>query len=305
MSTDPRTVESYNKNAEQYNAHVSNPEDSIFHSYYEKPALRAELPDLAGKDVLCIGCGSGVDAQWLVDNGAQNVIGVDISEGLIKVGKRERPNLDLRVMDMEQLDFEDNSFDLACSSLAIHYLKTMTPALKEARRVLKPGGLYVMSSMHPIDSSMEIWEEGNIKGARLDWQKDETTQERTVRGDYMSPDGDGTRAITGYLGDINVTAYHRTFSVMLQQIMDSGFTVERCVEPLPLPELKDVNPSVYEQLVKMPSFIIWVLRKQPEVKIPVVDTQDEVLLARRRLNTKVDPGKWGKAVGGAELVQFQ
>lgn len=261
MSTDPGTVESYNRNAKQYNAHVSDPGESIFHSYYEKPALRAELPDLAGKNVLCIGCGSGVDAQWLADNGAQSVVGVDISERLIEIGKHERPILDLQVMDMEHLEFDDNSFDLACSSLAIHYLKTMTPALKEARRVLRPGGLYVVSSMHPIDSSMELWEDENIKSARLDWQKDETTQERMVRGNYMSQDDHGTRAITGFLGDINVTAYHRTFSVMLQQILDSGFKIEHCVEPLPLPELKDINPSIYEQLIKVPSFIIWVLRK--------------------------------------------
>lgn len=258
--TDPNTVKSYDVNAEQYNAHVLDPNDSIFHSYYEKPALRAELLELNDKDVLCIGCGSGVDAQWLADQGA-NVTGIDISEGLIAIGKRDRPDLNLQVMDMEELAFPDDTFDVACSSLAVHYLDTMTPALQEARRVLKPGGSYVLSSMHPIDSSMNMYDEDSKKGARLDWVEDKDTQQRTVHGDYMAASGDGTRPVIGYLGDIDVTAYHRTFSTMFEQITASGFKIEKVIEPRPLEELKEINPGIYEQLIKLPSFIIWVLTK--------------------------------------------
>jgi hypothetical protein len=55
MATDQNTVDAYNKNAAAYNKHVSDPNDSIFHAYYEKPAIRAELPKLGGLSVISIG----------------------------------------------------------------------------------------------------------------------------------------------------------------------------------------------------------------------------------------------------------
>lgn len=138
MTTDRRTTETYNMAAMAYDAHVSDPADSPLHAHYEKPAMRAELPDLTDLSVLSIGCGSGADAQWLKENGAGNVSGVDISAGLIDIAQAKYPDVDFQVMDMAHLDFEDETFDLAYSSLAIHYLPDWGPPLREARRVLKP-----------------------------------------------------------------------------------------------------------------------------------------------------------------------
>lgn len=262
MSTDPRTVESYNQYATDYHDHVSDHSDSIFHAHYEKPALRAELPDLLGLSVLCIGCGSGVDAQWLADNGAKSVTGVDISSGLVEIGKREHPNIDLRVMDMEKLDFEDESFDVACSSLAIHYVDDMTQSLKEAYRVLMPGGKYVFSCGHPIDTAAEFFGDDESDGTRLGRIVMKKTNERIVYGDYLAVEGSGTKNVDGNLGDMKVRVYHRTFSKMLEQIQASGFSIERLVEPQPTESMKQADPFVYEQLTKIPSFMIWVLRKK-------------------------------------------
>lgn len=261
MSTDPQTVKAYNQHATSYHKHVSDPNDSIFHSYYEKPALRAELPDLHGLNVLCIGCGSGVDAQWLLDNGANKVTGIDVSSGMTEIGKEKYPNLDLHVMDMEKLDFKDNSFDVTCSSLAIHYVDDMTQSLKEAYRVLKPGGKYIFSSGHPIDTAAEFFGDDKTEGTRLGRVIDKETDERIVHGDYLATSGNGTKSVDGNLGDLKVRVYHRTFSVMLTQIQTSGFAIEKLVEPQPTKEMKKANPWVYEQLMKIPSFMIWVLRK--------------------------------------------
>ena len=96
-----------------------------------------------GLEVISIGCGSGVDARWLKDNGASEVTGVDISEKLIAIAKNNNPDIEFRVMDMEKLDLADASFDLAYSSLAIHYTEDWTIPLKEAYRVLKPGSKYI------------------------------------------------------------------------------------------------------------------------------------------------------------------
>lgn len=167
MSTDRNTIHHYNANAQRYHGHVSNPDDSPFHAYYEKPAIRAELPNLKGLDVISIGCGSGVDTRWLADHGAKKVVGIDISEGLIAIAQKENPDIEFHEMDMEKLDFPDESFDLAYSSLAIHYVSDWTKPLKEAYRVLRPGGQYVFSCGHPIDSAMEYSTDGNDKLAHL------------------------------------------------------------------------------------------------------------------------------------------
>lgn len=47
MATNPNTFKSYNANAEQYHAHVTDPTDSTFHSLYEKPAIRAHTEGYA------------------------------------------------------------------------------------------------------------------------------------------------------------------------------------------------------------------------------------------------------------------
>ncbi len=261
MATDPRTVDSYNKFANGYHTHVSDPSDSIYHSYYEKPALRAELGEITNKNILCIGCGSGVDAQWLAENGAASVTGIDISKELIRIGQSQFPDLDLQVMDMEQLNLPDESYDIACSSLAVHYVDNMTNALKEAYRTLKPGGVYVFSCSHPIDTAIERVEDDKQKNIILGRTVIKETDEQILHGDYLAADTNGTRNIDGNLGDMEVRIFHRTFGVMVQQIIDSGFKIEKVVEPLPIDGLRETDERTYERLIKIPAFIIWVVRK--------------------------------------------
>jgi ubiquinone/menaquinone biosynthesis C-methylase UbiE len=262
MATDPNTVKAYNQGAKVYDQHVSDPTDSTFHSYYEKPAIRAELPELKGLSVISIGCGSGVDARWLADNGAAKVVGVDISSGLIDIARQKHSDIEFRVMDMEKLDFPDKTFDLAYSSLAIHYVDDWTKALQEARRVLKTGGLYVFSCGHPIDSAMEYSNsDEKTNRAFLGRTVARDTKKRTVYGDYLAASGNGTKEVKAILSDMDIRFFHRTFSTMLKQIQASGFHIERMIEPQPTKKMQKADPGVYEQLTRIPTFMIWVLRK--------------------------------------------
>ncbi|HVC36564.1 MAG TPA: class I SAM-dependent methyltransferase [Candidatus Dormibacteraeota bacterium] len=262
MATDPNTVRHYNENAENYNRHVSDPTDSTFHSYYEKPAIRAELPSLNGLEVISIGCGSGVDARWLSDNGAKKVVGIDISSGLLDIAKKNHPDIEFHEMDMEQLAFPDESFDLAYSSLAIHYVDDWTVPLKEAYRILRPDGLYVFSCGHPIDSAVEFEVKDGVKYALLGRKVNQETRERTVYGDYLAAKSNGVKPVRGIVADVELTVYHRTFSKMVEQILASGFGIEKVVEPQPTDGMKAVDPAIYEQLTRIPTFMIWVLRKK-------------------------------------------
>jgi ubiquinone/menaquinone biosynthesis C-methylase UbiE len=261
MATDPSTVRQYDQNAEKYHRHVSDPNDSTFHSYYEKPAIRAELPDLNGLEVISIGCGSGVDARWLADNGAKRVVGIDISKGLLEIAKTNNPDLEFQEMDMERLELPDASFDLAYSSLAIHYVDDWTIPLREAYRIMRPNGLYVFSCGHPIDSAVEYEIKDGVKYALLGRKIDQETKERTVYGDYLAAEGNGVKPVKGMLADVEVTVYHRTFCKMVEQILASGFIIEKVVEPLPKDGMKAADPGMFEQLMKIPTFMIWVIKK--------------------------------------------
>jgi ubiquinone/menaquinone biosynthesis C-methylase UbiE len=262
MATDPNTIKHYNENAENYSRHVLDPNDSTFHAYYEKPAIRAELPDLNGLEVISIGCGSGVDTKWLADNGAKKAVGIDISNGLLAIARRNYPDLEFHEMDMEHLDFADESFDLAYSSLAIHYVDDWTQPLKEARRILRPGSQYVFSCGHPIDSAVEYEVKDGYKYALLGRKVNLETRERTVYGDYLAATSNGTKPVKGILADSEITVFHRTFSKMIEQILASGFAIERMIEPQPTDGMKKADPAIFEQLTRIPTFMIWVLRKQ-------------------------------------------
>jgi len=261
MATDLNTIKHYDENAENYHRHVSDPSDSTFHSYYEKPAIRAELPSLNGLEVISIGCGSGLDARWLADNGAKSVVGIDISKGLLDIAKANNPDLEFHEMDMEQLDFPDASFDLAYSSLAIHYIDDWTQPLKEACRILRPGGLYVFSCGHPIDSAVEYEVKDGIKYALLGRKVNQETKERTVYGDYLAATGNGVKPVKAILADAEITVFHRTFSKMIEQILASGFNIEKLAEPQPTEAMKTADPAMFDQLTRIPSLMIWILKK--------------------------------------------
>ncbi len=262
MSTDKKTVAAYNAGADEYDSHVSNPDESIYHSYYEKPSMHTLVGDVKGKTILSIGCGSGVDTQWFVDQGAKKVVGVDISEGLITIAKKKFPDIVFKVMDMESLDFEDETFDLTYSSLAIHYLADWTTALKEARRALKPGGRYVFSCGHPIDSAKEYFKDEMQEGSLIGKVKYLKSGESRQFGDYIHIETGGVTPLYMPLTEnLRVTTYTQTFSNMVRYITDSGFTIEQCVDPLPIKDMQRVDSSTYNRLRKYPFFILWSLRK--------------------------------------------
>jgi SAM-dependent methyltransferase len=92
----------------------------------------------AGTRLLDIACGSGYAASVAAGRGAV-VAGLDASETLIAIARARTPDADVRVGDMFALPFEDGQFDVATSFNGIW--KGNEDALREARRVVRPGGL--------------------------------------------------------------------------------------------------------------------------------------------------------------------
>ncbi|MCC2592726.1 class I SAM-dependent methyltransferase [Tessaracoccus sp. OS52] len=142
----------YDSFAEHYNAEN---ERSLLNAYYARPAMLDLAGDVEGLDVLDIGCGAGPMAEQLVQRGAR-VAGFDLSPAMLDIARRRLgDSADLRVADLaDPLPYDDDSFDVACASLVLHYLRDWEAPLQEVRRVLRPGGRLIAAVNHPLAFAM-------------------------------------------------------------------------------------------------------------------------------------------------------
>ncbi len=100
-----------------------------------------------GDRVLDVATGTGEVLLAAADRSGENgqVVGIDLTAAMLEraavaIRDRHLSNAELRQMDAEQLDLPDESFDVALSALALSSFPNRNPALKECRRVLRPGG---------------------------------------------------------------------------------------------------------------------------------------------------------------------
>lgn len=102
-----------------------------------------------GQRVLDLAAGTGTSSEPFADAGI-GVVACDFSQGMLKVGKRRRPDIDFVAGDATNLPFEDNSFDAATISFGLRNVNEPKKALSEMLRVTKPGGTLVIAEFsHP------------------------------------------------------------------------------------------------------------------------------------------------------------
>lgn len=102
------------------------------------------------KTILDIATGTGDLAINLVKTGAEKVVGLDISAGMLEVGKQKVADKDLGdkvemvLGDSENLPFEENSFDAITVAFGVRNFETLEKGLKEILRILRPEGTFVV-----------------------------------------------------------------------------------------------------------------------------------------------------------------
>ena len=99
----------------------------------EWPTLRGMLPDLGGCSVLDLGCGFGWFSRWAAANGAVEVIGIDLSERMLARARAEATTSAVTYQrhDLDLVELEPAAFDLAYSSLTLHYLQDLPVFLRK------------------------------------------------------------------------------------------------------------------------------------------------------------------------------
>lgn len=110
----------------------------------------ARLRDLQPKLVLDVATGTGDLAIQSLSLNPEKVIGIDISEGMLDVGRKKICDLglsqviELRKGDSENLEFEENKFDAVTVAFGVRNFENLEKGLQEILRVLRPGGMLVV-----------------------------------------------------------------------------------------------------------------------------------------------------------------
>lgn len=149
------TIDTYDKIAHKYaEGHVI-PDQSFSRKYEEFMHLTS------GNDVLDVGCGPGRDSQYLLNKG-YHVVGIDKSKGMLKEATARVPNGDFREMDMEALDFPNESFDsIWCNASLLHIKKSKAGSvLKGFKRVLRADGLLFISLKRGDKEEIKTYKDG-------------------------------------------------------------------------------------------------------------------------------------------------
>lgn len=114
---------------------------------WRKKAVKRLLADNPYK-VLDIACGTGDSSIAIAKAGVPNVIGLDISEGMLEIAKQKAAGLDYNmeflIGDALNLPFEDDSVDAVMIAFGVRNFEDRSACLREIRRVLKPRGRLII-----------------------------------------------------------------------------------------------------------------------------------------------------------------
>jgi len=124
------------------------------------------LPHLRpGLRLLDVGCGPGtITADFATRLAPGTVLGIDASAEVIDAARRDHPDVTFSVADVYDLGLEDASWDVVHAHQVLQHLADPVAALREMRRVVRPGGIvaardsdYASFTWHPADERLERW----------------------------------------------------------------------------------------------------------------------------------------------------
>jgi 2-polyprenyl-3-methyl-5-hydroxy-6-metoxy-1,4-benzoquinol methylase len=127
--------------------------DDNFYNHLEVYKFGSQF--VISKDVLDVGSGTGYGSAYLADHGAKSVIGIDFSQAAVKLARKsyDRNNLQFMQMDAHRLSLPSNSFDFVFSSENMEHLARPEDNVAEVRRVLRPGGIFMVGTPNKEVSS--------------------------------------------------------------------------------------------------------------------------------------------------------
>lgn len=230
MEIKEKVIAAYETMAEKYNELIDH---KPHNAYYDRPNTLELMGDVAEKKILDAACGPGKYAEILIAQGA-SVTGFDISPKMVAFAKeRNQDKGEFFVHDFsEPLQMiDDQSFDMVLCALGLHYIEDWTLTIQEFCRVLKPNGVFVISTEHPFFEYTEFKSERyfDIEAVKCVWK--------------------------GFGTPIEVNSYRRSLQSTLLAITENGFYIDRFIEPKPSKEFEALDPRHFKELNAFPAFM--------------------------------------------------
>jgi SAM-dependent methyltransferase len=190
------------------------------------------VPDPRGSLVLDVACGQGLATRALAAAGARHVVGIDSSEAMIEIARRDGSSdgtVSYLVDDAQQLrSFEGEAFDGATCQLGLMDIPDLNATLSAVHRILKPHGWFVFVIGHPcflVPDARATTTPEDKPAICISGYFDERF--------WRSPNPHGVRRVGNF---------HRTLSTYLNALTRNGFTLDATEEPQPSPLLASQNP---------------------------------------------------------------
>ena len=176
------------------------------------------------KIVLDIATGTGDLAIALASTNAEKIVGLDISRGMLEIGKEKikqrelSDRIEMVLGDSENIPFGDNTFDAITVAFGIRNFETLENGLKEILRVLKPGGCFVIletsvPTKSPYKQGYKFYIKNILPLIGRVFSKDKSAYKYLCESASVFPYGETLNNILRKIGFISVDDFPQTFGV--------------------------------------------------------------------------------------------
>jgi len=176
------------------------------------------------KTILDIATGTGDLAINLAKTNATKIVGLDISIGMLDIGKEKikkkglETKINMVLGDSENMPFDDNTFDAITVAFGVRNFETLENGLKEILRVLKPGGCFViletsMPDKAPFKQGYNFYTKNILPLIGKVFSKDKSAYTYLCESASVFPYGEALNNILRKIGFINVKDFPQTFGV--------------------------------------------------------------------------------------------
>ncbi len=182
------------------------------------------VSDKNPKTVLDIATGTGDLAILMTNTSAEKIIGLDISAGMLEVGRNKikaknlSDKIEMIIDDSENMPFEDNTFDAITVAFGVRNFENLEKGLAEILRVLKPNGIFVILETSvpdktPYKQGYTFYSKNILPLIGKLFSKDNSAYQYLSESASVFPYGEALNNILRKIGFIEVKSMPQTFGV--------------------------------------------------------------------------------------------